>query len=122
MSTHTPETSQGTVTTYIVGFVLSLLLTILAYGLVTRSTFSKGLLFTVVIALALTQLLVQLIFFLHMDKESRPRWNLVVFSFMLLVVFIVVFGSLWIMYNLSYHHAHNIQTPQQIIKDEGIKP
>lgn len=117
------KSGKGSLKTYTIGFVLSLILTISAYVLVAHTSFTKPLLVTIVVVLAIIQLIVQLIFFLHMASESKPRWNLAVFGFMLMVVFIIVFGSLWIMYNLDYNHAgHNhYQTPQQIIQDEGVK-
>jgi cytochrome o ubiquinol oxidase operon protein cyoD len=58
---------------------------------------------TVIIALAIAQVLVQLFFFLHLGKETRPRWKLAVLLTMLIVLGILVFGSLWIMQNLNYH-------------------
>jgi cytochrome o ubiquinol oxidase operon protein cyoD len=117
---------KGTLTTYIVGFLLSLELTIAAYLLVSRhvhshhAAFSHKYLIAMLIGLAVSQLMVQLVFFLHLSRESKPRWNLTVFSFAILVVLIVVIGSLWIMNNLNYHHGDTM-TPEEIIKDEGIK-
>lgn len=118
-----PEVKQGNLASYCLGFILSLFLTILAYVFVVKESFPTVLMIGVVIVLALLQLFVQLVFFLHLDKESKPRWNLAVFAFMLMVVFIIVFGSLWIMYNLDYHHGghHNYITPDQIVKDEGAQ-
>ena len=52
-------------------------------------------------ALAVAQLMVQLVFFLHLGTESKPRWNLTVVLFALMVVVILVFGSLWIMKNIN---------------------
>lgn len=114
---------------YIAGFIFSLGLTLAAFSLVWRHTqsdrevFSETFLFVWVGALAITQLIVQLVFFLHLGRESKPRWNLIVLSFAALVVVILVFGSLWIMYSLNYRHGHKM-TPEQvetnIINDEGI--
>ncbi len=56
------------------------------------------------------QMLVQLFFFLHMDEEAQPRWNMMALCFALLVVAIVVGGTLWIMSNLS-HGQHDTATP-----------
>jgi cytochrome o ubiquinol oxidase operon protein cyoD len=111
------ETSTGSVGSYIAGFVLSLMLTLTAFLLVNRhvsshhSAISHSVLMTMLTGLALTQLLVQLIFFLHMDRESKPRWNLTVLMFAATVVVILVFGSLWIMNNLNYHH----ESPDQML-------
>ncbi len=119
------ETAHGTMSSYISGFVLSIVLTLSAYLLVQRSYYSHSTLVISVVVLALTQLVVQLLFFLHLGRGSKPRWNLIVFGFMLMVVVIIVFGSLWIMHNLNYAHQHNhLVSPDQgntyILKDEGI--
>jgi cytochrome o ubiquinol oxidase operon protein cyoD len=116
------ETAHGTVRTYTIGFVLSLILTLTAYILVVNEVFSSWTLVGVLAALAITQLAVQLVCFLHVGKESKPRWNLTVMAFAVMVVFILVFGSLWIMKNIQYNHTHNMtpsETTKFIIHDEG---
>jgi cytochrome o ubiquinol oxidase operon protein cyoD len=52
-------------------------------------------------AIAVVQLIVQMVFFLHLGSGSR--WKLVTFYFTLLVVVIVVIGTIWIMNNLDYN-------------------
>lgn len=141
MAASDTEAGKGTTKTYITGFVLSLGLTLVAYLLVSRHVNSHHLIYTDkslnigVAALALIQLVVQLVFFLHLGRESKPRWNLTVLSFAAIVVLILVFGSVWIMNNLNYHHVHNgygvthdghnlnspAQSNQYIIQDEGIQ-
>ncbi len=97
------EVAKGvSIRSYIVGFILSVLLTLGAYFLVSNRLFSHPVLIGVIVALALIQFIVQLVLFLHLGSESKPRWNLLIFLFMLLVVVIVIFGTLWIMYNLNY--------------------
>jgi cytochrome o ubiquinol oxidase operon protein cyoD len=88
---------------YTLGFVLSLLLTVTAYMSVVNHVSVGWTAVGTIAGLAIVQLLVQLLFFLHLGEESRPRINLVIFAFMLLVVFIMVGGSLWIMHNLNYN-------------------
>ncbi len=122
-----PDAAIGSITTYTVGFGLSILLTLIAFAVVGAQVLTGDKLVILLAALAIAQLLTQLVFFLHLGHESRPRWNLLVFSFMLLVVLIVAFGSLWIMHYLDYHHGghgHNLspqQTDQYIQKEEGIQ-
>ncbi len=95
--------TPGSFKSYAIGFVLSIVLTLASYLLVTENLLTgKTLVYTIVV-LGLIQAVVQLIFFLHLAEESKPRWNLLVFLFMLLVLLIIVIGSLWIMYNLDYH-------------------
>lgn len=97
------DSNKCTLINYVIGFILSLLLTGTAYLAVTNQLFAGGMLITVIIGLAIAQVLVQLFFFLHLGHETKPRWKLVTLLFMLVVLFILVFGSLWIMQNLDYH-------------------
>lgn len=109
---------------YVIGFMISLILTLAAYSLVVSKVFSGYGLGLAIAALAILQLTVQLRLFLHLGKEPEPRWNLLVFDFMLLVVAILVFGSLWIMFSLDYHHSDSIspeKTDEYIFEEEGIK-
>lgn len=110
---------------YLLGFLLSLGLTLVAYFMVSRHVGSSGVLTASIVGLALAQLMVQLKFFLHLGSEAKPRWNLLVFGFMLGVLLILVFGSLWIMYNLNYHHGGHPVSPSNpdayTTQDEGIK-
>jgi cytochrome o ubiquinol oxidase operon protein cyoD len=111
---------------YIIGFVLSLGSTLVAYLFVTRHVSlhhawpSDNAMVFVLTTLALSQLIVQLVYFLHLGQESKPRWNLLVFSFMICVVFILVFGSLWIMYHLNYHTPSTHQINQYIRSQDGL--
>jgi heme/copper-type cytochrome/quinol oxidase subunit 4 len=60
--------------------------------------------------------------FLHLGQEAKPRYQLIAFNFMVLVVLVVVFGSIWIMQNLDYHHDDTMKSSDTyIIKDEGIE-
>lgn len=109
---------------YMIGFGLSLVLTLGAFWMVTTHVdsgqFSRGVVVAALAGLAITQLVVQLVFFFHLGRETKPRLNTVSFLFMLMVVGIIGFGSLWIMYNLSYNMTPN-EVETYIQKDENIK-
>lgn len=94
---------------YIVGFVLSIAVTMAAYLLVTRSNWSHDMVVATISVLAIVQFVVQMVFFLHVGDERKPRWKLAVLGFMLGIVLLIVFGSIWIMNNLNYR-----MTPQQM--------
>ena len=100
---------NGTFWSYLTGYLFSILFTIDAYVLVVHRTFSTRRLELLVAGLAIAQFFVQVLFFLHLGTEKKPRWKLLVFLFMVMIVLILVFGSLWIMSNLNYR-----MTPQQI--------
>ncbi len=111
---------------YIAGYILSLVLTIAAYAIsVNNVVASLPLFIAVIMGLAGIQMVVQLIFFLHINHEKKPRLNLFVMLFTALVIITVIVGSLWIMINLNYLHHHGQelspdQTNQYIQKDESI--
>ncbi|HRN90302.1 MAG TPA: cytochrome o ubiquinol oxidase subunit IV [Candidatus Saccharibacteria bacterium] len=96
----------------ITGYVLALSLTLTAYFVVVNHWYSDFWAMVVIFALAITQLVVQLVFFLHFGKESRPRWNLTAFWFMLIFLIIIVAGSIWIMNSLNYNMMQ--MTPEQM--------
>ena len=103
---------------YITGFLLSLILTLLAYFLVTHGIFKHaGNLTAAVLILAVTQLILQLKFFLHLNFKEQGRWNLIFLISTFSIVFIVVIGSLWIMNHLNYNM---MPTDKEIIMDEGM--
>jgi cytochrome o ubiquinol oxidase operon protein cyoD len=106
--------SHGSVGSYVVGFVLSVALTLAAYFAVTHHAFGRTGLIATVCTLAGVQLMVQLLFFLHLGREGKPRFSLWTFVFMLMILVIVVGGSLWIMNNLNYH-----MTSQDLQKLQG---
>ena len=93
---------------YVFGFVASVALTLVAYILVTHGHAGKDTIVAIISGLAVVQFLVQMLFFLHLGEERRPRWKLLVAVLMAGFVLLIVFGSIWIMNNLNYR-----MTPQQ---------
>lgn len=93
---------HGTYKTYTVGFLTCIALTLIMYFLVVGNFFSGWTLDFVIIGLSLVQVIVQLLFFLHLGDESKPYWNLITFLFMFMVIIIVVSGSIWIIFDLDY--------------------
>jgi cytochrome o ubiquinol oxidase operon protein cyoD len=92
---------HGTIKAYLIGFGSSLALTLASFSLVLARPFASPVLVVALVLLALTQAIIQIIFFLHVGEEEKPRWESLIFYFMVLVLAIVVFGTLWIMYNLN---------------------
>ncbi|MBS0623119.1 MAG: cytochrome o ubiquinol oxidase subunit IV [Verrucomicrobia bacterium] len=96
-----PETFHGNFKEYITGFLLSLLLTFTAYFLVVEKLLVGWKLYSALALLGGIQAVVQLFLFLHLGKDVKPQWKLLIFCFMLMVLSIIVAGSLWIMYSLN---------------------
>ncbi|MBS0968262.1 cytochrome o ubiquinol oxidase subunit IV [Chimaeribacter arupi] len=93
--------SHGSVKSYLIGFVLSVILTIIPFWMVMNGTASHATIIGTVVAMAVIQIVVHLVYFLHMNTSSEERWNLVAFLFTVMIILIVVVGSLWILYNLN---------------------
>lgn len=112
--------AQVRYTSYIVGFVLSVLTTLLAFIFVVNHVWPKETLMYVVLIIAVAQLAVQMVFFLHLGQGSR--WKSVTFWFTLLVVLIIAIGTIWIMHNLNYNMMHMTpdQMHQYMNENEGI--
>jgi len=108
---------------YVVGFGLSILLTLLAYFTVTQNLFGQENALGIIMLLAMFQFVVQVAFFLHMGRTSRLSWSDVALYFMILVVVTIIVGSMWIMSNLDYHHGSHESgqsAEEYIIQDEGF--
>jgi len=103
------QAQEGTLKQYVIGFVLSLILTLTAYFAVEQELLTKEHLVYFICSLGLIQAVVQLVFFLHLGSGAQPGWNMMVFLFMFAVLLIVVVGSLWIMAHLNYNMALPIE-------------
>jgi len=106
---------------YVAGFISAVALTLMAYFSVVERWFSGRELVGVIMGLAAIQLVVQLVFFLHLGRETKPRWNMIVFIFMLIILVIIVAGSLWIMQNLNYHTMMSPEAMNEYMLKQGKK-
>ncbi len=94
---------HGSFASFTTGFALSAALTLAAFGLVIYPLMSRAPTVAAVVGLAVAQIVVQMYYFLHLDRHSE-RWNFVALYFTLLIVVILIGGSVWIM----THLAHNV--------------
>lgn len=92
--------SYGTYQSYIIGFVLSVVFTLLSFYLVSYGALPPKTLYMTVGFFAIVQFLVQTVFFLHLNPRSNASWNLVSFLFTVLMTVVLVVGTMWIMFNL----------------------
>ncbi|CAA3710466.1 Cytochrome o ubiquinol oxidase protein CyoD [Candidatus Portiera aleyrodidarum] len=88
----------------IIGFIISLLLTALAYMVVVGNIRFPNLAIKIIIALfAILQIVVQMIYFVNIKEISQLDTNIYVGSllFTLTIMFIILGGSLWIFSNIN---------------------
>lgn len=93
--------SHGSVKSYLIGFVLSVILTAIPFWMVMTGAAAPATLAVAISLFAVVQIVVHLVYFLHMNTKSEGGWNFVALIFTGLIIAIVVVGSLWIMYNLN---------------------
>lgn len=123
MSHISPASSdKGRLRSYVTGFVLSVVLTLTAFLIVSDKLLAGWGLLTALLGFAVIQLMVQLLFFLHLDREKKPWWNWMAFAFMAVVLLILVGGTLWIMNNLSYRTMSPSETDNYLLEEEAIEP
>jgi len=92
----------GSLKSYTIGFVLSVILTIFAFALIIKgASVPHWILVVGIFSAAVVQILVHLHFFLHLDRSSEVRWNVLALIFTVFIMVLFVVGTLWIMYDLN---------------------
>ncbi|WP_027800792.1 cytochrome o ubiquinol oxidase subunit IV [Paraburkholderia dilworthii] len=95
------EQSHGSLRGYVGGFVLSVLLTAAAFGLVMRGVFPAQTAMIALSVLAFVQVVVHLVFFLHIDMSAGQRWNVMALAYTALAALFLIGGTVWVMHNVS---------------------
>jgi len=105
MSNHThsgaAEASHSGLKSYLTGFVLAVIFTLVSFAFVMVEGVSKKVAFIGLSIAALMQMLVHLRYFLHLDSSKAQRWNVVFIAFTAVLVFIFVGGTIWVMLTLN---------------------
>lgn len=99
---HGAASGHGSRRGYLIGFLLSVVLTAVPFGLVMSGALASPVLTALVIFVcAGVQIIVHVVYFLHLDARGEGGWTLISFVFTVVIVAIVLGGSLWIMYHLN---------------------
>ncbi|HTH61354.1 MAG TPA: cytochrome o ubiquinol oxidase subunit IV [Paraburkholderia sp.] len=98
---HEEEAGHGTVGSYMIGFVLSVVLTAASFWVVLHGGFTHETALLGLAVLAAVQIVVHLVYFLHLNTSSSQRWNVSAFAFTVLTLAIVIGGTLWVMHNVA---------------------
>ena len=93
---------HGTWRDYMTGFVLAVVLTVIPFFMVmARPIESPGYTAAIVLACAFAQILVHMVYFLHMTPKAEDGWLLLSTLFTIVLVVITLAGSLWIVFHLN---------------------
>ncbi len=97
---------------YLVGLGLAILLTATSFFVAGTNLVWQPSIPVAIIVLAIAQMGVHLVFFLHITTGPDNTNNVLALAFGLLIFFLVIGGSLWIMSNLN----HNMMPMDQLMQ------
>lgn len=109
---------EGSLKSYLTGFVLAAILTVIPFWLVMGHVIPDFKLAVIVIlALATVQIIVHMIYFLHVNLKSEGGWNLMGLVFTIVLVVIVLGASIW-----SMHNEDNLMMPTMSVPMQQYHP
>ncbi|QUT07729.1 cytochrome o ubiquinol oxidase subunit IV [Sphingobium phenoxybenzoativorans] len=101
---HDDGHAHGTMGGYMIGFGLSVILTAIPFWLVMTGALGNAQLTGfVIMAFAVVQIVVHMIYFLHMSARSESGWTMMALIFTIVIVVITLSGSMWVMYHLNHN-------------------
>lgn len=99
---HEGDVPHSTFSGYMLGFMASVILTAIPFWLVMGDVFgSQNTTVVMILGLALVQIIVHMVFFLHMNFHSEGGWTMLSLIFTVVLLFITLAGSLWVMYHMN---------------------
>ena len=99
---HEDEGHHGSLKDYAIGFILSVILTAIPFWLVMHKAFDKSsTTAAVILGFAAVQVIVHMVYFLHMNGKIEGGWSLLATMFTLVLLVIVLAGSIWVMYHMN---------------------
>jgi cytochrome o ubiquinol oxidase subunit IV len=96
---------------YLVGLALATLITVVAFYIAGTTLVWRPSIPIALMVLAIAQMGVHLVFFLHITTGPESYNNVLALAFGVLIVFVVIVGSLWVMANLN----HNMMPMERIM-------
>lgn len=92
---------------YVIGYGGSLFLSLLVFSIAYMFGIETPGVYLAIGLLGLAQLIVQLVYFLHIDRRRSSREDLDLILFSTLVLLIIILGTIWILGNLAMRmHMH----------------
>ena len=117
---HEGDGHHGSLKDYAIGFILSVILTAIPFYLVMTKAFDKSSTTAIVVlAFAAIQVVVHMVYFLHMSGKAEGGWSMLATIFTLVLLVIVLAGPIWVMYHMNINmmpsmgnDVHNMQDMQ----------
>lgn len=110
--------AHGSLKDYAIGFILSVILTAIPFYLVMTKAFDKSsTTAAVILAFAAVQVVVHMVYFLHMNGKIEGGWSLLATLFTLVLLVIVLAGSIWVMYHMNVNMMPSMGTDVHNMRD-----
>jgi len=93
--------AHGSFKDYTIGFILSVILTAIPFWLVMTHQLPPGTTKFVILGFAAVQVVVHMVYFLHMNSKSEGGWNMMAMILTVILLVIVLSGSIWVMYHMN---------------------
>lgn len=92
---------HATVKGYVIGFLLSVVLTAIPFWLVMANVLPKQATTFIIVGFAAVQMVVHMVYFLHLNAKVEGGWSLLALVFTAALVVIMLAGSIWVMYHMN---------------------
>lgn len=109
---HDSGETHGSRKDYVIGFLLSVVLTAIPFWLVMTGTLAKGTTALIIMIFAAVQMVVHIVYFLHMNRRAEGGWSVMALLFTIVIIGIALAGSLWVMYHMNIN-----MMPMQAMSD-----
>ena len=106
--------AHGSLKSYLIGFVLAVVLTVVPFMLAMNGYFTPAATAAIVLGFAVVQILVHLVYFLHLDPKSEGGWNILALIFTVIILAIVLAGSIWVMHHLDTNMMPMYMSPDDV--------
>jgi cytochrome o ubiquinol oxidase subunit IV len=101
---HDDHADHGSLKSYAIGFLLSVILTAIPFWLVMDNVMTRpSTTAMVLLVFAAVQIVVHMIYFLHMNTKAEGGWSMLALMFTVVLVVIMLAGSIWVMYHLNHN-------------------
>ena len=102
MSDHADNATHGSFKSYMVGFGLSVILTVIPFWLVLGDVMENPLwAVAIIFVMGAIQMIVHIHYFLHVNIKVEQGWQAMSLGLTILLLVIVLAGSIWVMFNLE---------------------
>lgn len=111
---------------YVKGFILAVILTVIPFGLVMGNVIENRTTAVLVLGvLAMVQVVVHMVYFLHMNGKIQGGWTLLSTIFTVVFLGIAILGTLWVMFHMNANmmpaHSNPMAPQQQSVQQQGAE-